>query len=154
MGRFCETQKPSRCSRDGGARFFRQLSQPFSADYAEALNNADAPGVLKGRQEGGRGLRFLVGVEASETEVVTRGGVRMEGWRRVVGWGCRTNWRFCAQSYSETFEHLFHESAYYVRRRGCLAKEGAETGGRGDGCNETSVLGDVRTYVSTCTDGE
>jgi len=54
--------------------FFRQLSQPFSADYAEALNNADAPGVLKGRQEGRRGLRFLVGVEASETEVVTRGG--------------------------------------------------------------------------------
>jgi len=43
----------------GGVRFFRQLSQPFSADYTEALNNADAPGVLKGRQEGERrGLRF------------------------------------------------------------------------------------------------
>lgn len=38
-----------------------------------------------------------------------------------------TSWRFCAQSYSETFEHLFHESAYYVRRRGCRAKEA--TGG-------------------------
>lgn len=148
-------QEPFRCSRSGGARFFRQLSQPFSTDYAEALNNADAPGVLKGRQEGGRNLRFLVGVEASETEVVTRGGKDEEGgWWWVEGWGCRTNWRFCAQSYSETFEHLFHESAYYVRRRGCLAKEGTETGRRGDGCNETSVLGDVRTYVSTCTEGE
>lgn len=34
------------------------------------------------------------------------------------GRGGRRARRFCAQSYSETFEHLFHESAYYVRRRG------------------------------------
>lgn len=30
-------------------------------------------------------------------------------------------------------------------------KEGTKWVDGGNGCNETSVLGDVRTYVSTCT---
>jgi len=69
---------------DGGVRFFRQLSQPFSADYAEALNNADAPGVLKGRQEGERrGLRFSQ--RRARTKVVTRGRKEREGGREVAG---------------------------------------------------------------------
>lgn len=80
-------QKPSWYGRGGGVRFFRQLSQPFSADYAEALNNADAPGVLKGWQEGVRGSPLLVGVEASETEVVTRGGKEEGGLWAVAGVG-------------------------------------------------------------------
>ena len=51
-----------------------------------------------------------------------RGKRGAEGSRRKERGDSRTSWRFCAQSYSETFEHLFHESAYYVRRRGCRAK--------------------------------
>ncbi|TGZ52614.1 hypothetical protein DBV15_07105 [Temnothorax longispinosus] len=45
-----------------GARFFRQLSQPFSADYAEALNNADV--LLDGPERTARrgtGLPLLRG---------------------------------------------------------------------------------------------
>lgn len=51
-----------------------------------------------------------------------RGLVRKEGIAGRAG-------DFARRSYSETFEHLFHESAYYVRRRrGCRAKEATRRG--------------------------
>lgn len=103
-------------------------------DYAEALNNADAPSVLRerGQQEGG----WLC------SKPRWRG--RRKGLARAEGIAGRAG-DFARRSYSETFEHLFHESAYYVRRRGCRSKEATP-----EGCSETSVL----DLVSTCTGRE
>lgn len=66
--------------------------------------------MLLARRRGGK--KEGEGSALGHGETAGGGGVKERGG------DSRTSWRFCAQSYSETFEHLFHESAYYVRRRG------------------------------------
>lgn len=96
----------------------------------------------------GDGAPLLVGVETSETKVVTRGGKERGGGGR--GWGIAGRAgdfarRVIVKLSSIYFTNLHITSAVVAASQRRVQKRN----GQGDGCNETSVLGDVRTYVHT-----